>query len=342
MIDVKNALGSIVNLVEMVPIGEKSWRHKQAFHVGLSIILACLLALPGQAQQAADHRERINDHVVMIEGGGWGGTYNKMVRDLVVAFNERNELRVVPIIGEGSIQAVEDLLFLRGVDFALMQSDVLDFYQKQRIYPDIEKRLRIVGKLYNEEMHVLADSSIRSIYDLEGQRVNFGSVTSGGFMTSSIVFEQLGIDVEATTYDHEEAFHRIRRGDLAAMIRIVGAPYEFARDLSADDGIQLLPVPAGDLAGAYLETQLSADQYPNLVKPGEPVNTLAVGAVMAVYHFPETHPRRGRIENFYQRFRTGFDRLLDSERFQVKWREFEFGDADLPGWIAFRPSGSTS
>lgn len=301
-----------------------------------ALLSEIVTGIAANAQTATSHRERINQHVVMIEGGGWGGTYNEMVNDIAVALNERDELRVVRVIGEGSVQAVEDLLFLRGIDIALVQSDVLDFYRRQNYYPGIENRLRIIGKLYNEEMHILAPTSIQSLAELEGKRVNFGKPTSGTFMTTDNVFAQLGIRVEVTSYGNEEALRRLKAGDLQALTRITGAPNGLFDDLTPQDGIHFLEVPAGAVTGAYLREELSADEYPNLVPADDSIPTLAVGAVMAVYNFPKDSPRRQRIENFYQTFKANIETLLDTEQFYPKWNQFEFGDAGLPGWTRFR------
>jgi len=170
------------------------------FAVVLSLLAACLPGtLAGQDAAAPEQRDLVNQATVGIISGGIAGTYVRIAADLADAFDRGYDLRVLPVIGKGSVRNIEDLLLLRGIDIAIVQSDVLDFYKRAELYPGIEQKIAYITKLYNEEVHLLARAEFASIDQLRGRRVNFGNEGSGTFMTAGIIFDELGIEVEATT-----------------------------------------------------------------------------------------------------------------------------------------------
>ena len=129
---------------------------------GAALLALSLCGFGFHAARAADiaaQRDLVNGGVVGVISGGVTGTYIRIAADLANALDDGYELRVLPIIGKGSVRNIEDLLLLRGVDVAIVQSDVLDFYKRAELVPNIEDRLRYIAKLYNEEVHVLARSS---------------------------------------------------------------------------------------------------------------------------------------------------------------------------------------
>jgi uncharacterized protein len=299
---------------------------------------AALLALsicgPGaQVAHGADviaQRELVNEGTVGIISGGVTGTYIRIASDLADALDQGYDLRILPIVGKGSVRNIEDLLLLRGIDVAIVQSDVLDFYKRADLVPNIEGKIRYIAKLYNEEVHVLAKSEYRTIDDLAGKRVNFGTEGSGTFMTAGIVFDSLGIDVDITTHPEPIALERLRAGTIDALVFVGGRPLKLIEEVGRQEGLHLLAIPPERIEAAYLPSELTADAYPDLIDPGDPVQTVAVGAVLAAYNWPDDHPRGRKLNRFIQRFFAEFNRLLGPP-FHPKWREVDLA-AQVPGW----------
>ena len=77
------------------------------------------------AEDLNEQRELVNQGTVAVVGGSISGTYSKLVWDMSTLFDDGYSLRVLPILGKGSFKAIEDLLLLRGIDAALVQSDVI-------------------------------------------------------------------------------------------------------------------------------------------------------------------------------------------------------------------------
>jgi TRAP transporter TAXI family solute receptor len=283
-----------------------------------------------RAADIAAQRDLVNGGVVGVVSGGVTGTYVRIAADLANALDDSYQLRVLPIIGKGSVRNIEDLLLLRGIDVAIVQSDVLDFYKRAELVPNIEGKIRYITKLYNEEVHVLARSEYGTIDDLAGKRVNFGTEGSGTFMTASIIFDDLGIDVGVQSDPEPIALEKLRAGEIDAMVFVGGKPVAFIGEVDRSEQLRLLAIPPARIKAAYLPSELTPDIYPNLIDAGDPVETVAVSAVLAAYNWPADHPRRQKLNRFIDAFSANFSRLLQPP-FHPKWREIELS-AQVPGW----------
>jgi TRAP-type uncharacterized transport system substrate-binding protein len=79
----------------------------------------------GLAQSLSGLAARANAGTVGIISGGADGTYVRIAADLAAVLDDGDSLRVLPILGKGSLQNLSDILVLRGVDVGIVQSDVL-------------------------------------------------------------------------------------------------------------------------------------------------------------------------------------------------------------------------
>ena len=118
----------------------------------LATFILALVVLLGHAEhpgaQSPDVlRNRVNQGTVAIVSGDVNGTNIRIASDLASVLDKPDQLRVLPIIGKGSVQNLIDLLYLRGIDIAIVQSDVLSFRRKANLYPNIPQRIRYVTKL---------------------------------------------------------------------------------------------------------------------------------------------------------------------------------------------------
>ncbi len=92
----------------------------------LAIAAAGLTApVVARAQQGSSAVAKANANVVGVISGGLDGTYTRFAADLAAVLDDIDGLRIVPMIGKGSFQNLSDLLYMRGVDVAIVQSDVL-------------------------------------------------------------------------------------------------------------------------------------------------------------------------------------------------------------------------
>ena len=75
-------------------------------------------------------RKALNANTVTLLTGTIGGTYVQFGADLASVLDDDGNLRVLPIIGRGSVQSIADILFLKGVDLGIVRADTLDYLEK--------------------------------------------------------------------------------------------------------------------------------------------------------------------------------------------------------------------
>src|SRR3954463_10177018 len=66
-------------------------------------------------------KQSLNANTVTLITGTIGGTYVQFGADLASVLDDGNRIRVLPIVGRGSVQSVADILFLHGVDLGIVR-----------------------------------------------------------------------------------------------------------------------------------------------------------------------------------------------------------------------------
>jgi TRAP transporter TAXI family solute receptor len=279
---------------------------------------------------SAETKKALNANTLTLISGTIGGTYVQFGADLASVLDDNNDLRVLPIIGRGSVQSVADILFLQGVDLGIVRADTLDYLEKKGFATGIKKQFVYVTKLYNEEMHVIASKSIRTLSDLDGKVVSVDLPNGGTFVTSLIVFERLGIKPNVVYIEQRIAMEKLRSGEIDAVIAVQGKPSKAISQFK-DDRFHLVPVDyAKPLQNDYLPATLTAADYPNLISGQEQVDTIAVPAVLAAYNWPPATDRARKLALFVDAFFTKFP-TFQNPPFHPKWKEVSLS-APLPGW----------
>ena len=276
-------------------------------------------------------RERKNAWTVGIAGGLIDGTYMRFADELAKVLDDGDNLRILPMVSYGAASNLDDLLYLRGVDLAVTQSDVFEYFRTERKTPNLQNRVHYMLRLPIAELHILAKTDIHSIEDLRGKKVNFGPAGSGSSLTGTIVFQRLGVQVEQVLIDQQSALQKLRSGEVAALVRVVGKPVDFFTRISPNSGLHLIPIPfTSTFADYYTVGEFETRDYPSLVAEGEKIDTIAVPAVLAVFNWPRGSDRYRRIERFADRLFAQWDQFLVPPR-HPKWRDVNLS-ATVPGW----------
>lgn len=279
----------------------------------------------------------INRGVVELETARASGISVRIAEDLANVIDDGATRRVLPVVGKGALQNLTDLKLLRGIDMAIVQTDVLDYARQQNLLPGIELWATYITKLYNEEFHLLARQDIRTVADLANQQVNVDQRGAGTAITAARLFDLLKIPVTVTNDDQESALDKLRKGEIAAMAFVAGKPAPIFGDLSSNDGVHFLAIPLNpSMTATYVPTRLTAADYPGLVPQDQSIDTVAVGAVLVAANLQQGTERYRNLVNFVEAFFTGFQSLLDPGH-HLKWREVNI-TAELPGWRRFPPA----
>ncbi|MGJ5066554.1 ABC transporter substrate-binding protein [Bradyrhizobium oligotrophicum] len=281
-----------------------------------------------------DLANQLNANTVTLMTGSFGSTYANMGADLASALDKGTELRILPVIGRGSVQSVADILLLRGVDAGIIRKDTLAFLERKDFANNIREQLVYVTKLFNEEMHVLAPRSITSLSELDGKTIAVDLPDGGTFVTSINVFERLGIRPHLLYIEPRLALDMLRKGDIDAIITVEGKPVQWLSQVN-DPNLHLVPVDYDKaLHDDYLPAQLSAEDYPNLVGASAPVNTIAAEAVLASFNWPAGSDRHRRLSLLVEAFFSNMQ-ALQRPPYHPKWQEVA-PLAPIAGWTRFK------
>src|SRR5437660_11767116 len=212
-------------------------------------------------------KQALNANTVTVISGTIGGTYVQFGADLASVLDDGNEVRVLTIVGRGSVQSVADILFLQGVDLGIVRSDTLDYLEKKGFAKDIKKQFTYVTKLYNEEMHVIASKSVRTLKELDGKTISVDLPNGGTFVTALTVFERLGMKPKVVYIEQRIALEELKKGELDAVIVVGGTPYVSVTTFKNDGRFHLAGVDYWKpLQSDYLPATLTSNDYRNLIR----------------------------------------------------------------------------
>ncbi len=291
--------------------------------------------MPGQDDTwKLPNRDDMNANTVTVITAPAGGATAIFGSDMARVLDDGN-IRVLPVLGKGPVRNVVDILYLKAIDMGMVVSDVPEFYRLQYKIPNIASQLRYVAKLYNNEIHVVAPSSIKSIFDLAGKRIV--ASTDVGYYAAKVIFSRLNMNV---TYDYwtddARAIQKIVDGEADAYVGSTGKVFGLLRAVKNEDHkLHLVPIPYDRrLQDLYLPTTLSSDDYPNMLAPGQTVDTLAASVLLVSFNWPENSERYRRMANFVNAFFSKFDEFHKPPR-HPKWAEASL-NIKVPGWERFK------
>ena len=279
-------------------------------------------------------REKKNDSTVGIVGGLFTGTYMRLAAEIASALDDGDKLRVLPIVSFGAASNLDDLLYLRGVDLAITQSDVFEYFRTVRKTPNLERRVQYIIRLPISELHILARDDVHSLQDLRGKKVNFGPAGTGASLTGTIVFQRLGINVQQVMIDQSTALEKLKSGEIDAIARVLPKPVDFFSKIPPHSGLHLVNIPFTKMFQDYYTLgEFTKKEYPNLVDGKDSIDTIAVPAVLAVYNWQRDSDHYNRVQRFVQYLFTRWD-TFQHPPYHPKWRDVNLA-ATVPGWTRF-------
>jgi branched-chain amino acid transport system substrate-binding protein len=280
-----------------------------------------------------DLANQLNANTVTLMTGAFGSTYAEMGADIASVLDHGSDLRVLPVLGRGSVQAVADILLLKGVDAGIVRKDTLAYLERKDFANNIRNQFVYVTKMFNEEMHVLAAQTVHSMRDLDGKTVAIDLPDGSTFVTAINVFEHLGIKPHLLYTEPRLALEQLRRGDIDAIIAVEGKPLQWLAQVN-DPNLHLVPVEYDkSLRDEYLPAQLSSEDYPNLISSSAPVGTVAAEAVLASFNWQPGSDRYRRLALLVDSL---FSHLaqLQQPPYHPKWQELA-PMAPVAGWTRF-------
>ncbi len=188
-------------------------------------------------------RDRLNAWTVGLAGGLLEGAPIHFATDIARVVSDGGQVQVLPIVTRGPTENVNDLLYLKGVDTAIINSDALEEYKSQ--VPQIQQRITYIISLFPSELHIFVRPEIRSLADLAGKKVNFNTQGTAAAYSGPLIFSRLGLDVDKMFIPHPVALEQMKHGEIAAVVFVTSKPVDAFVKGKWEPGFKFLSVPYG-------------------------------------------------------------------------------------------------
>jgi TRAP-type uncharacterized transport system substrate-binding protein len=217
-----------------------------------------------------------------------------------------DRLRILPISGAGSLQALQGLEHLPNVDAAIVSSDSLAYAQQQQL---LDGKIAYIARLAPLNVVLIARRELGNITALAGKRIATGPAQSAGFATGELLFGALEIPFLRVPSQGDAAIAALLNGKADAALVLAS---EVPKMATSDERFHVLNMP--------LPSQLSETYQPaTLTVQAEKIETVSTSLVLAVFNWPRGSARYSTLKRF------------DKELFKLP--NTENLAADVPGWI---------
>jgi TRAP-type uncharacterized transport system substrate-binding protein len=274
-------------------------------------------AISGEAQI----RERLNAWTIGLAGGLLEGAPIHFATEIARVVNDGGVMHVLPIVTRGPTENVNDLLYLKGVDTAIINSDSLEEYKSQ--VPQIQQRITYLLSLFPSELHIFVRPEIHSLADLAGKKVNFNTQGTAAAYSGPLIFSRLGLTVEKMFIPHPVALEQMKRGEISGVVFVTSKPVDAFVKGKWEEGFKFLPIEFGPkFEDYYLPSYLDSTNYPNLIAKGERIGTIAVPTILASFNWRQGSPSYVRVARFVDEL---FGRVekLQAPGFDPKWEDVD-------------------
>lgn len=292
------------------------------------------LTLPAHAQRQRPP-ERVGSVTILTDGiaepnGRATRAINELAKDIGnVRGNVRGAVRILPIAGHGAAANVRDLIQLRGVDLAVLNSDIFLFLDQTRQYPNARNHIRYVTHIYNQKVYLLVRKEFNTIEDLRGGKLGVLSSGGGSHTTAMTLFGLLGIDVALHALGSDALLDDPALETLDGVLLLSDELARVRLSAQARQDLRVLPIgltPA--LRNGYRRAVIEPQELPGLPVAGS-TETIAVSTLLAVYNWTPSQARFADVSNFATGLFAALPRLRQNTG--SLWRQADLS-AQIEGW----------
>jgi hypothetical protein len=306
----------------------------RSFSLRIVAVTICLHVLSAHAQHRQRAHETVGAGMVTVLTDGIAepnGQATLAVNELAERLRQIGRMRVLPIAGHGGAENVRDLLYLKGVDLAILNSDVLAYLDQARQYPDARRRLRYVTHLLDQKVYLLARKEFSTIEDLRGRRVFVPSRSSGSYTTAIALFGLLKIEVMLQWPGPDAVLGDAGFPDFDAALLLNSELARLRVGAQMREGFRLLPITlTRTLQQAYLPAVIEANEALGFALTERKLDTVAVSTLLTVFDWNASHGRFHNVKNFIAAFFKALPELRRQGSASV-WQQLNI-NASPPGW----------
>lgn len=275
--------------------------------LGLGLVCGCAsTALAGPAETA---------FTILVGEPSWLADSANLARKL----DHESALRVLPMLGTGSVQSLQDLGQFKEVDSAIVTSDSLAYVQAQSLLAPQDEKFTFITALKTLPVMLVTKRNITNLTQLAGKRIATGPADSAPFATGELLLGAMEVPFLRVPQAQERAIDALATGKADAAL-VLGTPLNL--DRLAANNFHVLPVVLPQqLEQIYQPAKLSAKEAPGLIAGQDKLDTVATVLILAVNESKLNADQRQDLKLFETQFfhqATGLDAGILS--------------AEVPGW----------
>ena len=250
----------------------------------------CIFAMSWSGVQAETAE---NSFTILVGESSWIADAQLLAKSL----DHEGALRVLPVLGQGSIQAMQDITQFSALDSALVTSDSLVYVKAQNLLGTDEQKFTYITAIKPLPIMLIARKTVANITALAGKRIATGPAYSASFATGEMIFGAMEIPFLRVAQTQDAAIEVLANGKADAAL-VLGTPKNLNRLQVGEFHILPIVMPS-ELAQTYTRNTLSNQDAPNLLQANQKVESISTQLLLAVneQHFgAEQHNRLKQFE----------------------------------------------
>jgi polar amino acid transport system substrate-binding protein len=253
------------------------------------------------------------------------GRVSKALTEMARMLANDKTVRPLPVMGYDGVSNVNDLLHSRGVEFAILNSDIFAYLDIAKAHPDAKRKIRYVTRLYSQKAYLLARKGIASLDQLEGKSLGLMGPESSTEVTARTVFALAGVKPDIRRFSAAADDGGMNAADALFLLEsdLAGLP----ASLVQSGAFNLIDIPVNEkLAAIYRSTTTGAGEAGS----ERTVTTITVDTVMAIFDWAPNHVRYGDVTRFMNAFFAALPKLREDYPASI-WTETD-PHASVAGW----------
>ena len=254
----------------------------------LQLVSCCALFVGLCASQAAAGETTFN---ILVGEPSWVAEAQNMAR----ALDHESGLRILPMLGKGAVQSVQDIEDFPVVDAALITADSLAYVKGQSLLAPDESKITYIAAIKQLPILLVTKRSIANVTALAGKKIATGAADTASFASGELLLGAMEVPFLRVAQSQESAVDALLAGRADGAL-FVGLPLNIEK---LGNGFHALPlVMPMQLAQIYKPIHLAAKDVANLVSQNQPLETVSTSLILAVNDAASAPDHRKALKAF--------------------------------------------
>ena len=212
---------------------------------------------------------------ILVGEPSWAAEAQNIAR----ALDHESGLRILPMLGKGAVQSVQDLEDFPVVDAALITADSLAYVKGQNLLAPDESNITYISAIKQLPIILVTKRSIANVTALAGKKIATGAADTASFASGELLLGAMEVPFLRVAQSQESAVDALLAGRADAAL-FVGIPMNIEKLGNGFHALSLvMPV---QLSQIYKPIQLVAKDAANLVPQNQVLETVSTSLILAV------------------------------------------------------------